>query len=330
LSPPEIIAERTSLPVLVAKSTGSETGPGLDIGPRVGAAENGVVAERTRVDVTLVDEEAIFRVQFALRDWRNEVGFAMPGSAKSLEMFVQGKRLTAPPVTRTNGDGRIVYILQPSGSAGVGTVEFRYRGPADALEPPVLVGGTSIGGATWFISGRHGFVVLIPGRTSGSWSPEAFLSTLSIGARVPGFSGEPVTVLQQSELGAVAIYQIPKYTWLLGCSMGAVAIALVLACLGRRPRSLVVLIGALVLAVAVFLIPQPASRAVFAAIPGLLAVAFLALIFRWARMRHRRRVSRAFGFARPGSSLIRPSAARLRESVAGDAAVKPATAPTTT
>jgi hypothetical protein len=241
-----------------------------------------------------------------------------------VEVYVQGKRFAVTPVERNNGEGGIVRITHPGGASGVGLVEFRYRGSVDLLEAPSPVGGTVVGGATWVVSGRPGFVALIPGRTSGSWSPEAFLSTLGVGARLPGWSGEPATVLQQSQMGPVAVYQAPKYTWLLSWSIGAVAIALGLALLGRGARSFAVLIGALVLTTAVFVLPQPASRAVFAATPGAMAVLLMALVFRWARMRYRRRVSRTFGFARPGSSLIRPSVARAREVLTGEAAAVPA------
>jgi hypothetical protein len=280
------------------------------------------------MDVALSEDEANYRGQLSIREWRSAAEFALPRGAKSVEVYVQGKRLAVMPVARNNGEGGIVRIPYPGGSAGVGHVEFRYRGPVDLLEAPSPVGGTVVGGSTWVITGRPGYVALVPGRTSGSWSPEAFLSTLGVGTRLPGWSGEPATVLQQSQIGPVAVYQAPKYTWLLSWSIAAVAVSLGLALLGRRTRSFVVLVGALALAAAVFLLPQPASRAVFAAVPGGIAVALLALVFRWARMRYRRRMSRAFGFARPGSSLIRPSVTRLREATTGEAAVVPATAPT--
>jgi hypothetical protein len=56
----------------------------------------------------------------------------------------------------------------------------------------------------------------------------------------------------------------------------------------------------------------------FAALPGVIGFGAAVLVYRWLRLRHRRRVARVVGFARPGSTLIRPSAssARHRETAA--------------
>jgi hypothetical protein len=324
--PPEVVPERAALPVIVARANGRVGPPTLIVGSRDDLQEGGVVIERTRIDVTLSDEEASYRAAYTVRDWRNEIEFALPRQIRGLEVWVQAKRLTTP-VVATGGDGGRIRIPAVAGTQSATVVEFRFRGPPGSLEIPVPLGCQQIAGATWTISVSGSRLTLVPGRIMGSWSPEAFLATLGLGAKGSGSAAEPSLVLQQPELGPVPIYQVPRYIWLLGWSIGAMAVALGIAMLGHRARSAVVLVLAIGLVIAVFGIPQPSSRAVFAAVPGLLAALIMGLVFRWARMRHRRRVSRSFGFARPGSSLVRPSATRPRDASSGEAGPLPAIAP---
>ena len=136
-------------------------------------------------------------------------------------------------------------------------------------------------------------------------------------------------VVHQSSMRPVSTYQVQRTGWVLTCSISACGLCLAVIALGRRGRQLLVSVAVAGFLAGVYLISQPMAQATFAALPGLAALLIISLIYWSMRRRYRRRVARAVGFARPGSSLVRPSAAGsgFRESMTQDPAPAPAVVP---
>jgi hypothetical protein len=326
----EVVAGRAALPALVGKARGTVAAPVIMVRTSAPGAAVGPVIERVRIDVALQDSDAAYRAQFWIRDWRQDAEFILPPSSRNVEIYVQGKRLPTTPMGSANGDTRII-VRRPVGVPSLCVIEFRYRGSMDKLEPPTLVRGVLAGDLTWAIVGRPGSVVIVPRNSPGNWSPGALLATLGIDALLPGLAlahaaGEPTALVRKNDLGNVAVYQAPRSTWTFGWSVAAFAVACALAWFGRRARGILGLLATTMFVVVLFAVPQPAALMTFALLPGLIAFAALALVYRWTRLRYRRRVAYAVGFARTGSSLVRPPS-RPPEPIVHETAAVPAPAP---
>jgi len=159
------------------------------------------------------------------------------------------------------------------------------------------------------------------GDARGCWSPSALFALLGAGpfpfvrgeARNPSAEFEGSSVIRQAEPGPIEVHQVQRNVWLLGWSIGAFALFGILSLIGKYWAMTVALLGSLLVLTGTFVVPQPVAQALFAALPGLLAYFLLFLALRWAKSRYRRRVERSIGFARAGSSLIRPRMLRPLE-----------------
>lgn len=328
----EIVAGRVELPGLVVKARGATTPPIVQARPLSGGADPGLSLERVRIDVTLGNDDASYRCQYWLRDWRKDAELLLPAGARAIELFVQGKKVPATAEAAANGEARRIIVRRPAGTTGVAIVELRYRSLNSVLEAPTLGNAVIDGGVTWAVTAQPGSIVLVPGAKSGGWTLGAFLGVLGFGSQtVAGLNAADASdavIVHQTNVQPVSVYQLPRTPWVLGCSVAVAALCwLAISLAGRRRRIFfaVVVVGFLAGAI---LISQPLAQATFAGIPGLVAVVAFASVFRWLRLQHRRRVARVVGFARPGSTLIRPSvsSSRHREAAAEDQPA-PAAAP---
>jgi hypothetical protein len=188
---------------------------------------------------------------------------------------------------------------------------------------PTIDNAGVIGDVTWSITAQPPTVCLVPGSAPGGWSLDSFLNVFGLGSRMPpslesSGTAPDAVVVRQTTVRPVVVYQMPRVAWVLGCSFVAAAGCGLLIVASRRQRRLLIAVGIAGIAAGAILISQPMAQATFAALPGVIGFGVAVVLYRWVRLRHRRRVARVVGFARPGSTLVRPSAssARHREAAA--------------
>jgi hypothetical protein len=318
----EIVPARAELPALVVRARGPAAPPTIIVRP-VAETDAGLTVDRVRIEVTLTEVDAIYRCQYWFRDWRKDAELSLPVGARAVELFVQGKRPNVSAELTRAGAGTRMIVRRPAGVTGSATIDVRYRAPSDPLEAPAISSPGVIGDVTWVIATQPASVCLVPGSTSGGWSLASFLNVFGLGSRVlPGFespgAAPDTIVVHQTAIRPVTVYQVPRVTWVLGCSLVAAAVCGLLLVASRRRRRLLILIGIAGIAAGAILISQPMAEATFAALPGVTGFGIAVVVYRWVRLHYRRRVARVVGFARPGSTLIRPSSssAKHREAAA--------------
>jgi hypothetical protein len=319
-APTEIVAGRADLPALVLRSRGAVSPPLVLPRAAPGESELGASVDRARVDVVLSDADASYRCQYWVRNWRQDAEFALPPSARAIEVFVQGKRLANALANNSHGDGFHVTVRRPSQTSPLTLVELRYRGPASELAGPIAIRGLTLGTVAWIIHGQPSALAIVPGNTSGGWSLESFLNVLGMDAGFQSAAAESGVALRQTGAERITVYQVGRTGWVLAWSLAAFALSSVAIFLGRRARQVLAVVAIIGIVAAAFFAPQPLAQATFAAMPGMAAFSFIVLSYSWIRARHRRRIARAIGFARPGSSLVRPSVSRARDSKSREAA----------
>ena len=319
--PVEVSADRPMLPALVLRGQSPKTLPRIAFGARPMTGEGGSQIERGAIEVRLSEDETAYRANYWLRQGEQPAEFTLPAEAKGIEVYVQGKRLSLPP--HAVSDATVVRVPRLKAGNGLVRVEFRYRCSPGKLVPPLPVPPTQTGEVIWTIASSPGWVSLMSGDARGCWSPSALFALLGAGP-VPFIRGETRNasgeneggaVIRQSEPGPFEVYQVPRNLWLLGWSIGVFVLFGIFSLVGKYWAMTVALLGSLLVLIGSFVIAQPVAQALFAASPGLLAYFLLFLILRWAKSRYRRRVDRSIGFARSGTMLIRPRAARLPEPI---------------
>lgn len=325
-SPTEIVDGRSTLPALVVKSVGRVLPPTLTLGPVQPPNESGPNIERLRVEVLLGEETAAYRCQYWIRDWRQQLELALPASARLIDVYIEGKRVSAN-ILVTGQPSRIV--LNPAaGTPAIVLVEVAYRGPSSLLQSPTIVRGRLNSSAIWSIEPQAGSIAIVPRHTVDSWSLGTFCHVVGVARFLPvdhDFRRGAVTC--QTAEQQIAVYQVQRTPWVVVTSIAGLAIGFTLVAVRRRVRVVVVSLCVAGLLACVFLSPQPIALATFAAIPGLVAFALVLWTYQWMRWRYRRRLARFTGFARPGSSLVRPSASRTVGSSARERAPADVSAP---
>ena len=335
-APVEVVSDRASLPAIVVRANGLAGRLVLAIRSAGGDRAALWQVNRAQLEVRVanghtVDVRAVFWVRPVAG---REAVFELPESAGDAEVRVAGKLAAARPA-----DTRPWRVPLPGNVPVPIPVEIRYRvdaGPGGRLVPPRLVGAV-YDSVRWSVVAPPGRVPLVVGGSvPGAWSYRALFAALGISAGPtvsdadgttaddftsdgePGGSGRRVTVWQdQPEPIRVAV--VPYPAWFAGCSAATLLAGLALISFHRRVRTVAALLWCVVVAVTVQAASQPVSQALVAAVPGALALLLTVILYRLARGRHRRRLSRLPGFARSDSSLVRPSAVRPRDTTTIDA-----------
>jgi hypothetical protein len=303
----EVVPDRRTLPDLVLRADGPVGVPTVEIVPRAAGIEAGPVADEVHIEAHLGGTVA-YRVHFRLGETATEVEIGLPAGARAVEVLVQGRRL---PDTAIHLEDPPLVRLPPAVALGPFVVEMRYRLPASGrLEPPWLVRSEAVADVTWTVTPSPGRLVLRAGDTAGVWNLRALLAVLGVGR--PGWkseSGPPLTV-RRADLGPISASEVDRVPWVVGWSVGAAVCGLGLAT--ARPRVRRVLGAGLLGAgfAAALTCPQPLAMALAAATPAAVGALVVWLGYRGVQYRYRRRLARAPGFARPGSSLVRPAAGR--------------------
>jgi hypothetical protein len=323
IGPPEVVPERSHMPSLVLHARGQVSPARVNVANSNESLIAGPLGDRASIEVRLGETEAIYRARFWIREWTPVVEFQLPDRIAGLEVYVRGKRWMG-----TGDDSARIRIPRPTGSNNTNTIEIFYRRPIGAmglLVPPELSAGHA-GEITWSIYSRPRSLTLVPGNGVGVWSPAALFSTFglqtaSIELLEDGTAdaSAPAAVIRQTESAPVRIYQVPRSAGIVGSSMCAFIVGLLIATLKPTTRRLILLTLALAAVLGAFLLPQPFARTTFAILPGLAAMAIVLAIFRASRRQYRRRLSRTPGFARAGSSLVRPTVIRPRDPSSRDA-----------
>jgi hypothetical protein len=341
--PTEIVPERDSLPMLVARS-GPNNGLRLRLLERAITPLAGAVAERILVHAT-VREGGLqsYHVRYLLSKLSaRHLDLYLPIllSISNLDVRMDGKRI---PIHFVDEGGREMEIgkvlrlrVEPDLYQKPVLLEVTYRADAGSMEsnglwqlilrPPQLPGAILLGRARWQVDLPAGWLPVSPrGGTiveqrwgwwgwlpapRPAWSPSELEQWL-------GPSGRPVSIEEtapslvcwQSALEPVTLVYAPQRLWLLVCSslVLAVGLGLVLAPLSRALFwACLVVLGAAVAAVGVYA-PAALPAIAYGSEPGVL-VFLLAVATQWIQhQRYRRQVIFMPGFTRlkAGSSLIR-------------------------
>lgn len=325
-SPTEIIAGRSDLPALVARTRGGAMPPTISLKAAPPNLDTGPNIERVRIEVSLGEDNATYRCMYWIRDWRQDLELALPQSTRSAEVFVQRKRVTATVIVP--GEPSRIVLRPPAMTHAAALVEIVYRGPIGVLQSPTIVRGRFGGSETWAIEPNSGSIALVPKHAAGDWSMGSFCHVLGISQfLLPDAESSRGIVLAQTNIHQVAAYQGPRTPWVVATSVAVLVICFGLVAVNQRLRFILGGLGLVGLFVGLFLIPQPIAVATFAAIPGLVGFFCVWWTYCVLRWRYRRRVARTTGFARPGLSLTRPSATRSRSSSVREATAGEIVAP---
>jgi hypothetical protein len=318
-APIEVVEDRLTLPSIVARGRASNRGPVGQVLPRPPTGDSLTVIERARFEVRLTDGFVAYRARYWVREASGGLSFALPIGSRDVELLVQGKRVAVE--ARSAADAPITLRVPRLVWTGrVTPIEMRYRiagSYAGRLEPPQIGSAEITGDVSWAIVPPIGAIVLVPGVVAGAWAPGKLLSTLGIAPAILAgdgdFASESEIALRQAEPRSISFFVIPRAGWVLGCSILALGFGLVLVFAPARVRAILCVAGIILALAIAFALPQPLAQTVAAASPGLAFLAVAALIWRLARRRYSRRAARLPAFARPGSSLARPSALRPRD-----------------
>jgi hypothetical protein len=341
--PTEIVPERDSLPMLVARS-GPNSGLRLRLAERALTPLAAAVAERILVHAT-VREGGMqnYHVRYLLSKLSaRHLDLHLPIllSISNLDVRMDGKRI---PVHFVDEGGREMEVgkvlrlrVEPDLYQRPVLLEVTYRADASLMEgnglwqmslrPPWLPGAVLLGRARWQVDLPAGWFPVSPRGDSiveqrwGWWgwlpAPRPAMNPSELeqwlgGAERPLSVEEspPSLVCWQSALGPLALVYAPQRLWLLICSslVLAVGLGLVLAPLSRALLwTCLVVIGAAVAAVGVYA-PAALPAIAYGSEPGAL-VLILAIAAQWIQhQRYRRQLIFMPGFTRlkAGSSLIR-------------------------
>ena len=291
----------------------SGAAPVVAIADRGRSADEGPSIIRLQAAVRLGDTTD-YRVRFVVQNCTRGTEIVMPVGARNLEVSVQGKRLpegeigSADPTTI-----RIPPLVVEQDSV---VIQVRYRmpgGPTNRLEIPRLTHSDLVGDVIWSIVPRTGQLVLQSGDVVNAWSWRFLQDSLGMHinrGNAPTDSTLVVRTTQQSELHIV---EVPRLGWVLAWSVVATLGLSVLSFARRRVRYVVASVLVVIGLVGAFSWPQPLALALVAMVPGVFAMCLLAMGYRAMQSRYRYRMVHFPGFARPGSSLVRPSVVRLNE-----------------
>jgi hypothetical protein len=315
----ELVDGRSTLPALVIRATGPVDPPVLAAGAEPADPSVRLSIDKVMIESWLADDSAVCRARFWIRNWDRELELLVPTEATAIEISVQGRRLSAYESGSSGPHSGHFRVSRPAGMIAPGVLEVRYRLPAGQvteLRPPRVV-GVEPAEVSWAVSPPPRGVAIVPGNVVGSYSPDALATVLGL-ARArhsldgePGIGvGEPPVVVRTTGAAPVRVYVVPQPAWVLICSSAGFALAFVVRFLPSPLRWPLGVLAVAAVTVGVIVSPQPFAQALFGALPGLAAFAVTTLGFRWARVRYRRKANRVPEFARPGSALVRPSAAR--------------------
>lgn len=348
--PPAPDPDQDALPAKTLAGSGPDLPLTLEVGG-AGDAAAPVWVDRGLVQSFASDEGmAAYRVRFLLRRWLADAAeVPIPdGVVGPVQALLDGKPVDAPV-----GDGRVLRVPLPEPGPGRAAVlELRYRAQTgdlgeDAAAAVAWPRAGFAGPVRWQAAGPPGTVpVVLGGRADYRWR---LRGGLIVAAPAGGpeaadrwFAGEPggdggagpteTAAVWLPGPGAVRVVHLPHAGLVVGGSLAALLVGLLIA---RLPGGLggpaVALVGGLVAAGAA-LYPQPAAQAAGAAAPGVAAVGLVVAARAAAGWYHRRRVEHLPGFSRgrPGSAVevtVVPSSARGRPSPNGSTGPHDAAAP---
>ena len=341
--PTEIVPERDSLPMLVARSGPNSGLLRLRLAERALTPLAAAVAERILVQATVrAGGMQNYHVRFLLSKLSaRHLDLHLPIllSISNLDVRMDGKRI---PVHFVDEEGREMEVgrvlrlrVEPDLYQRPVLLEVTYRADASLMEgngpwqlslrPPRLPAAVLLGRVRWQVDLPAGLLPVSPRGDSiveqrwGWWgwlpAPRPAMSSGDLeqwlgGAEKPVSveDNPPSLVCWQSALGPWTLVYAPQRLWLLICSslVLAVGLGLVLAPLSRAlVWTCMVVIGAAVAAVGVYA-PAALPAIAYGSEPGVL-VLILAVAAQWIQhQRYRRQLIFMPGFTRlkAGSSLI--------------------------
>jgi hypothetical protein len=278
------------------------------------------------------------------------IGFPAPLAQTNPEVLLDGKRLTRlreanPPALRREGN-LAQFEVEPDLYHHPVVLDIRYRhtpSPAEGgsawqtlLEPPVLGGSVALGPLRWQVDLPWDWICLSGGQASAieaRWvwrgallTPVAALTEAHLDEWFRGEAGaasagaaderEPALVGWRSGQEPLALVNVPREGWLLGCSLALLGAGLGLGFL-RLPRVLSGVLAAIVVigvAVAAVQWPRLFNLVLYGCEPGLVVLGGVVGVHWWLRRRYQRRLVFLPAFTRvPASSAITPRPAGVRQ-----------------
>jgi hypothetical protein len=312
-APVEVIAGRSTLPDLVLRSSGAVIGPAVTISARNASAEEGPTITKVHAEVRLGDAIE-YRVRLIVQNCAAGGEIVVPAGAHNLEVQIQGKRL--PEAALVRGDQTTVRVPPLLVDHDGVAIELRYRIPGSStsrLELPQLTGSELAGEVIWTIVPGPGKLVLASGDVPNSWNWRSWLDAFGLSSSRGNVTSEAAVVVRQSQLNGIHIVQVPRLLWVLIWSAVAAVCFLAWRFAGRAVRYSAFTLVMLAAIIAAFGCPQPLALALVAMLPGVVGLTLLVVGYRVLHVRYRRRIQRFPAFARTGSSLVRPSIARVNE-----------------
>jgi hypothetical protein len=355
--PVEFTSDRDALPSLTLVASGPEPLV-LETQTTVDGGAVAMWADRGLVQAWGADDGTVsYRARFLLRRWLRpsvEIRLPSPLAGPNPEFLRDGQRVDATAIPGSEDERTFRIPLPPARPGATTVIEVRYqlpvsRGRAGELvyHPPTLPGVAFAGPIRWQVTVPHGNTPLLASGATAEfrWRPrplgiapcasasgESLDWWFNTGEEVSDdveSVGEGFTARQMTP-GAITVYRVPHLGMVIGCSVGAFIVILLL---WRLPGSVfglgVAVVGAAAVVTAVFF-PHPAAQVVGAFQPGLAAAAVVVCLLAIARWFYRRRVTRMPGFSRASPEPSAPmvvlsSSTRNRPAPMGSPDAKAAT-----
>jgi hypothetical protein len=347
--PPELVAERDTLPLLVLQASGNQLALSVQLTNRNGeerTADATSWVERALIQVQAGDGSHRYRARFYLRRWQTPtMELALPTSATAVEASLNGKPIDAPDTVHSDDGRPFLRIPLPAWRPRRPVVvEVQYQLPVGGirteLTPPRPAPGSGVA-----VAATRWEVALSPGSTPLSFSdtavleerwgwrhlfpsPQAARSVAELEAwflngQEPANEssanwqmGDAAVAARQDGLNILPLYVLPQTAMLVAASVVVFLTGLFLSRLRRREEMLVLLGIAAVAALGSSARPQPAGQLVAAALPGLVLLAVVLGSQRYLQWHYRWRLEHMPAFSRSTNSSLARTGSSLRPPLA--------------
>jgi hypothetical protein len=327
-------ADRDAFPDLTLRGRNPSTGPALVLASRTDDQRfTKAIIDRAQGVLMVNNRDVNVRLKYTInRGTTGTISFLIAEPIQDLEVALNDK-IIRPEVNRTDR-GTLVSLPLPGSGA---TIEWRYRfskSPWVTIPTPTFADANVDYDITWLVFPAD---QMIPVTTHANTAVDSFRASLQglyhlklpastqeqralahdLGVSVG--ADERAFIWRHDERETLSLLLLPRYLWIAICSLMALFIGLSMR---TAPPWAIRAFILFVCLTAVVLVEYNAVLfwvGTLSAIPGLALWLLMVLVYRYTTNRHRRRLATLPHFSRLGSTLVRPSAVRPRETTTIDA-----------